>query len=114
MKRKIFQTKNFSKTVDNLLKKRLLKSDNFHTFQRELAENPEVGDIIPGTGGIRKTKLKSATKGKSGGFRICYYYLVVNEEIYLLLIYAKNIQENLTIEEKKILKEFVNTLKKTK
>ncbi len=113
MKRKIIQVRKFSKVIDALLKKRQLKSEDFYAFQRELAENPSLGDIIPGTGGIRKIRLKSASRGKSGGFRVCYYYLVVNEEIYLLLIYAKNEQENLTMEEKKILKECVTKLKRS-
>lgn len=61
-------------------------------------------------GGIRQIRLKSAGKGKSGGFRVCYYYLV-DEALYLILIYAKNEQENLSAEQKKELKSLVKELK---
>ena len=66
--------------------------------------------MIPGTGGTRKIRLKGFSTGKSGGFRVCYYYLIENS-LYLLLIYAKNEQENLTTDEKKQLRTLVKTLK---
>jgi len=61
--------------------------------------------------GIRKVRLKSASRGKSGGFRICYYYLVLNDEIFLLYIYAKNNKEDLNSRDKTTLKEYVRFLK---
>jgi hypothetical protein len=111
MKKKIIQTKQFKKTVDGLLKKRQLLIEDFDDFQRKLIEFPEIGDLIIGTGGIRKARLKSSSGGKSGGFRVCYYFLTQDNELFLLLIYAKNVQENLTPQEKKELKEIVNILK---
>lgn len=72
MERHLIQTKDFERTVKDLISKRKLKAEDFEDFKRSLAENPEQGDVIPSTGGIRKTRLKSATKGKSGGFRVCY------------------------------------------
>ena len=89
----------------------LLKAD-FDSFKKNLTENPGIGAVIPGTGGIRKTRLKASSKGKRGGFRVCYYYLV-GRELYLLLIYAKNEQANLTMTEKKELKALVKILKGT-
>jgi hypothetical protein len=71
-----------------------------------------MGDLIIGTGGVRKTRLKSANSGKSGGFRICYYLLTQDHELFLLLIYPKNIQEDLTTQQKKELKELTNYLKR--
>jgi hypothetical protein len=111
MKRKVIQTRNFGKTIDSLFKKRHLLKEDFDVFQKELVENPELGDRIPGTGGVRKARLKSSTRGKSRGFRVCYYDISQKERLYLLLIYAKNEQESLTMEEKKILKELVGFLK---
>ena len=72
MKRKITQTRQFSKAVDDLIKKRQLLHDDFEEFKRELAEHPEMGDLVTGTGGLRKIRLKSASRGKSGSFRVCY------------------------------------------
>lgn len=106
------EAKNFTKAKNDLISKTKLLEEDYIQLKRELAENPFIGAVIPGTNGIRKIRLKSASQGKSGGFRICYYYLMLGSEIYLLLLYAKNVQENLTQEQKKILKGFVNELKK--
>jgi hypothetical protein len=110
---KIIQTKQFSKIIDDFLKKRQLLLNDFVDFQRKLTEYPEAGDIVIGTGGVRKIRLKSASGGKSGGFRVCYYFLTQHGKLFLLLIYAKNKQEDLTIQEKKDLKELVGILKGT-
>jgi len=110
MKLKIIETKNFSKTVDTLIKKRVLLKIDYECFKSDLVNMPAIGTMIPGTGGVRKIRLKASSKGKSGGFRVCYYYLV-ERQIYLLLIYAKNEQENLSLEEKKELKALVKMLK---
>ena len=111
MKRVIIETKNFSKSVEGFLKKRQLLHSDYTDFRKELSLNPEIGELIVGTGGVRKIRLKSASRGKSGGFRVCYYYLHQDEEIYLLLIYGKNEQENLTMDEKKNLKALINSIK---
>ncbi len=112
MKRKINRTKYFSRALNSLLKKRQILEEDFDDFQEELARNPEMGDIIPGTNGVRKVRLKSASRGKSGGSRVCYYDVTSRNEIYLLLIYAKNQQEDITAEDKKDFKELVNELRR--
>ena len=72
-----------------------------------------MGAMITGTGGVRKTRLKSASKGKSGGFRVCYYFHDVGTgEIYLIDLYAKNEKEDLTPDEKKYLKAFAAEIKR--
>lgn len=105
MTRKIILTQYFIKLINNLIKKRQILQEDFDDFKKELAEHPEMGDMIPGTNGIRKARLKSASRGKSGGSRVCYYDIDRNNEIFLLLVYLKNQQEDLTVEQKKILKE---------
>lgn len=87
---------------------------DFDDFQRELANSPEKGAIIKGTGGVRKIRLKSASSGKSSGFRVCYYFLMQDNEIFFLLIYSKNAQENLTMQQKKELKELVEIVRRIK
>jgi|SRR6516164_688952 hypothetical protein len=114
MKRQVVETRSFSKSLDSLLHKRKVLLDDYNSFKKELAENPKMGDTVAGAGGIRKTRLKSASKGKRGGFRVCYYYLESNELIYLLCLYAKNEQEDLSADEKKSLKNIANVLKRTK
>jgi hypothetical protein len=49
-------------------------------------------------------------EGKSGGFRVCYYYVTKKYEIYLLSIYAKNVKEDLTPEDKKMLKNIAKSM----
>ncbi len=111
MKRKIIQTRQFSKTVDNLLKKRQLLQVDFNEFTRMLADHPEAGDLIPGTSGLRKTRLKSASSGKRGGFRVCYYFFIRDDEIFLLSIYPKNVQEDLTMQQKRDLKHLIELIR---
>ena len=81
-------------------------------FKKNLAENPEQGDIIVGTGGIRKTRLKSATKGKSGGFRVCYLNIEDRLILFLVFIYSKSRQEDLSQSEKAELKQLADPIKK--
>lgn len=85
--------------------------EDFDSFTRQLAEHPKTGDVIPGTGGVRKTRLKSASRGKRGSFRVCYYFFTVNDVIYLIQIYAKNVQEDLTMQQKKDLKQLINSIR---
>ncbi len=111
-KRCIIETRNFSKKIDSLLERKSLLAKDFDEFKFHLSKNPKEGDLIPGTGGIRKTRLKSSSKGKSGGFRVCYYFVdQESSEIFLILIYQKNEQENLTPDEKKILRELIDEIR---
>ncbi|MGK0706270.1 type II toxin-antitoxin system RelE/ParE family toxin [Yokenella regensburgei] len=82
----------------------LLDDDEYREFQLFLTLNPESGDVIPGTGGLRKTRWSFLDKGKRGGVRIIYYYRRRYEEIRLLLIYRKGMKDDLTQQEKSILR----------
>lgn len=112
MKCQLTQTRDFEDTIEGLIAKRKLKKEDFEDFKKSLAENPEQGDMIAGTGGIRKVRLKSATKGKSGGFRVCYLYIEDRLILFLLFIYAKNEQENLSQSEKVELKQLADSIKR--
>ena len=61
-----------------------------------LAANPECGDIVPGGGGIRKVRFAIGSKGKSSGVRIIYYFHNERVPVFLLAVFAKNDQANLT------------------
>lgn len=61
-----------------------------------IAADPTVGDIIPGTGGIRKVRAALGGRGKRGGARIIYYYHDPDMPIFLLSIFAKSDQGNLS------------------
>ena len=83
----------------------LLSDDEYMEFQKYLAGNPLVGDVIQQTGGLRKIRWSAGGKGKRGGVRIIYYYLTENFQVRLLLIYKKGKQDNLTTDQKKMLRQ---------
>jgi len=60
-----------------------------------LAANPEVGDVIPGSGGCRKVRWSITGSGKRGGARIIYFNRLANGEIWLLVIYTKSVMGNI-------------------
>lgn len=66
-----------------------------------LASNPTVGDVIAGTGGVRKVRWALPGRGKSGGARVIYYYHDERIPLYLLDAYAKNDQEDVSHAQRK-------------
>jgi len=76
-----------------------------------LAKNPERGDEIPDTGGLRKLRWAGKGKGKRGGLRVIYYFYNESAPVFLLFIYGKGEQEDLKTEQKKMLKKLAIELK---
>ncbi len=76
-----------------------------------IAGNPTFHPVIPGTGGIRKARVARTGMGKRGGARIAFYYWQVAGTIFMLTVYAKGDQEDLSADEKKQLKALVEMLK---
>ena len=91
-------------------RKLLLPDDELRAFQEVLIDDPEVGEIIAGTGGFRKIRWSRSGMGKRGGVRIIYYNVSRTGRIYLALIYPKNEQDDLTDEQKKVLKQLSDML----
>jgi hypothetical protein len=60
-----------------------------------------AGDEIPGTGGVRKLRFAASGRGQRGGARVIYYYLDETMPLYALLAYAKNMQDDMTPDEKR-------------
>nr|WP_288354780.1 type II toxin-antitoxin system RelE/ParE family toxin [uncultured Pseudomonas sp.] len=87
--------------------KELLTDDSYLLFQRELADRPDLGDVIEGTGGIRKVRVASSGHGKRGGSRVIYYHFTSASQIALLLIYPKNEKDDLSADERKALKQII-------
>lgn len=92
--------------------KALLTEDERNDLVLFLAENPESGDIIEQTGGVRKVRWARQGGGKSGGYRVIYYYYTESIPIFALMIYPKNRKDSLTMREKNGLKKFVGELLK--
>lgn len=79
-----------------------------------VAHNPEAGDVIPGTGGVRKLRWARTGSGKRGGARVVYFYYRPDCPLYLLLAYAKAQATDLSTDEKKAVAAFAATIKATK
>ncbi len=75
-----------------------------------LASNPDAGDIMQGTGGIRKLRWKRGDSGKSGGVRVIYFYRNMNMPLFLLTLYAKGEQDNLSKAERNNWKKMIEQL----
>jgi len=74
----------------------LIDDDSYKEFQNELFQNPEMGKLIKGGGGIRKIRWTLPNKGKSGGIRVIYFYKKVKNNIFLLYAYPKNAADSLS------------------
>ena len=90
--------------------KAIATDDELKALQVELIAQPEKGDLIQGTGGLRKVRMATGQQGKSGSARVIYF-LATAEVIYLVLAYAKNEKESLTAAEKADLKKLTQLLK---
>lgn len=65
---------------------------SFITF---IAGNPDAGNVVPGSGGVRKVRWGIAGRGKRGGVRVIYFNRLADGEIWLLLVYGKSVRENI-------------------
>ena len=75
-----------------------------------LAEHPKSGDLIEGTGGVRKLRWGRGSQGKSGGVRVIYYFHNSTIPLYLLTLYAKNTRSNLSNSQRHELFELTSQL----
>jgi hypothetical protein len=94
----------------NLFTKQLaayLSDNEYRELQGFLIEKPNAGDLIQGTGGLRKLRWGAGGKGKRGGIRIIYYWQTMQNQIYMMTLYAKNEMKDLSAKEKKLLRLMV-------
>ena len=85
----------------------LMSDDEYKDLQEALVCRPDTGDLIKGSGGLRKVRWKQEGKGKSGGARVIYYWVTNDDHIRMLLAYPKSKQDNLTQAQVKQLKAIV-------
>jgi len=98
----IKETSIFTKQIQGLV-----SDDEYSEFQNDLIENPELGDIIKKSGGIRKVRMAAKGKGKSGGARVLYYWIKDEDQIFMLLAYAKSDMDNISDAQLEILRKLV-------
>jgi len=79
---------------------------SFRELQVELMKNPEAGDVIKGTGGLRKVRYadEKRGKGKRGGLRVIYFWKDADDQFWLLTVYDKDEADDLTADQRKMLK----------
>ena len=86
---------------------KLLDVESYRLLQLRLAADPEAGDLIRGTGGLRKIRWQGSGRGKRGGVRVIYYWAVHHAVILMLLMYGKNERDDLSAEQRKVLAALV-------
>jgi hypothetical protein len=84
------ETKLFTKLVNEHL-----SDEEYGRLQEVLIRDPETGDLIPGSGGVRKVRWGVKGRGKRGGIRVIYYARTRQGQIWMLTLYAKNVAETI-------------------
>jgi mRNA-degrading endonuclease RelE of RelBE toxin-antitoxin system len=105
----VAETPTFTKQADDLF-----DEDEKQVLIALLSQNPLAGDVISGTGGVRKLRFATSGRGKRGGARVIYYYYDKTIPLYALLAYPKNAKTDLTPEDKRTALAFVNAIKATR
>ena len=98
----IKETSVFTRRVQHLL-----DDDNYRLLQLALLQDPERGAVIPGTGGLRKIRWRVEGSGTRGGVRVIYYWYPGPEVILMLMIYAKTKQDDLTAQQKRVIRQLI-------
>jgi hypothetical protein len=83
----------------------LLTDESYAELQWFLAVQPNAGDVIQGTGGLRKVRWNVYGRGKRGGVRVIYFHASGVQQMRMLLIHRKGVKDNLTAGEKRTLRE---------
>ena len=101
MKPVFYETPLFSRLLPGYL-----TEESYRKLQRALLENPELDDVMPGTGGFRKVRWGDSRrgKGKRGGLRVIYYYLSTDNQVWFFTLYDKDEAVDLAADEKMALK----------
>jgi hypothetical protein len=90
---------------------RLWDEDEKSAFIDYIARNPKAGDVVPGTGGIRKVRWAASGRGKRGGARVIYYFYDETVPLFLLTVYAKAERADLSPDEKRRVSAFAAAVK---
>jgi hypothetical protein len=100
------ETPFFTKALD-----RYLDDDEYGALQNHLNKYPDAGQIVPGSGGVRKLRWTAEGRGKQGGLRVIYYLRLGRGQIWMLTLYGKNVRENIPAHILKSLKEAIDDAK---
>lgn len=89
-----------------------LNDDDLRDLELTLLVNPQMGDVIEGTGGARKVRIPLGRRGKRGGGRVIYLDVFEQENLYLLFAYPKNVQNDLAPDQKKMIRKMIEMIRK--
>ena len=103
----LVETRHFTRRVAGLL-----DDEEYRRLQLALAERPEAGHVIPGTGGLRKMRWGAAGRGKRGGLRVIYLFHPPTGAIVLFHLFAKSERQDLTGAEREALRRIVEQEKR--
>ena len=98
------ETPIFTKAVLNLL-----PDEHYRKLQAHLTEHPDDGAIIQDAGGLRKIRWAVKKQGERGGVRVIYYWVLNLDLIYMIYVYSKTDQDDLTSRQLKTLRKIVET-----
>lgn len=98
----LIETSLFTKQVEASL-----SDEEYRALQLHLVLHPDVGDVMPGSGGLRKMRWRLQGRGKRGGARVIYYWKNSAGQIFLLFLYPKNERSSLSPTELRILRKLV-------
>ena len=107
MIRTFFETRHFTKKWYELG----FTDDDLISLQQILLENPKAGDVMKGTGGLRKVRFAFPGNGKCGSVRVCYIDIEGVMEIHLIDVFSKNEKDNLTMAERNAVRAVVEKIK---
>jgi len=88
-----------------------MDDEAYRALQNELMQNPEAGDVIEGTGGLRKVRQADPRrgKGKRGGLRVIYYWWLGGAQFWLFTVYDKDQADDLTADQRRSIKRLLDT-----
>ena len=84
------ETKLFTRLVQEYL-----SDDEYQDLQKLLIDQPEAGDVVPGSGGVRKLRWRAPGRGKRGGYRVIYFTRIERGVIWMLTLYPKNVKDTI-------------------
>jgi len=105
------QARKFSERWDGLG----LTDEDLQALEMAIMAAPKGAPVVTGTGGLRKLRFASPqwSKGKRGGFRVCYVYFEEVQVIHLLVIYGKSEKDTISLKQKVALKQLIGEIRRS-
>jgi len=85
----------------------ILSDEEYRLLQIHLVNKPDVGKVVPGSGGLRKLRWSAGGHGKRGGIRVIYYWFMSKDTLLLLFVYSKSEQDDLTSQQLRQLRKII-------